>query len=221
MIKISFLACVLLCSLTSFVDVRAEDALVSNNIDDGSPLTSIYDLFELGYDVEVVEGDATLEDLSKLMESGDLKIFMGDSENEPIIDPATTIGDLGKPIDEAAAKEAEDALAIPGGGDDIDRPVPLQCPTFSNSGFANDACIFVRVRVGPFNFLLRLCCREKCCARAWSCFDNECVLACSNFNFIRIQTFSAPNVSVCCYINGRTVQPFPFGKCADRFLCAA
>ena len=87
------------------------------------------------------------------------------------------------------------------------------CPQRPGFGYVNDG--YLTIRVGWW-FRFRVSCRERCCARQWQCVGNQCRLSCGRFTYI-VRT----NSFFCCSISGRTVDPFPFGRCANRFLCAA
>lgn len=87
-----------------------------------------------------------------------------------------------------------------------------RCPSRPGFGYANDS--FLTIRIFGFRFNIR--CGERCCARQWQCIGNQCRWSCGRFTYTVVT-----NYFVCCSISGRTVDPFPFGRCANRFLCAA
>jgi len=163
----------------------------------------------------IIEGDTSgLEGLSAEFSDIDYAKWDGDATatlelkmaETSFVPPDTKVEDLG--VDE---KELEAAFRS-----DLSLtkypPVLQSCPDINGFGYANNVAIYLWT---PW-FKMKLDCKEKCCIRQWQCNGNTCRVTCG-FYSISIN----PWFKSCCRIYGRSISPFPYGKCADRFLCSA
>jgi hypothetical protein len=152
-------------------------------------------------DIEVEEEESNEVQKQEMSKGSSEKITLEIEENGVVISPDQTFKSVGP--NETLLKEAKlpDFLYA-----------RWRCPSRPGFGYANDSVLTVRL----FGFRFRFTCRERCCARQWQCSGNTCTLSCGRFTY-RVRT----NGFVCCSISGRTVDPFPLGRCATRFLCAA
>jgi len=172
-----------------------------------------------------LEGD--VDAFLELVKEGAIPAYFTDEDGNEDMISQMTVAELGAQTKNAVALEEADKSGRELQTYDISTQCPL-CPgsdLVAGPAFANDAVLTVNWEVNGFPFCVRITCGEDCCARQWQCTEDYCTIECGTGPVtgrpVHFRIFRFTFESLCCRIEGRVVQPFPFGDCFDALLCAS